>query len=102
MSKNVIVKTQLAHKPKVLVFCGREPYEVFPVREDGTVEGLTVDHPRFTVLKGEWKLVVEEVVVKPQDKPAAAPKKVEPAKTEAPKVETVAPVAEAAAVPAAE
>ncbi len=67
MSNSVIIKTKLEHPPPELVYCWREPYERFPVREDGTVEGLSIDHPRFVILQYEWKLEVTEVVEeKPQ------------------------------------
>lgn len=58
----VIVKTKLKNPPSELIYCwGEGTYPVYPVKKDGTVVGLTPDHPRFAILKGEWKLeVVEE------------------------------------------
>jgi len=68
MAKTV-VKTTLPNPPSELWYCWGEPYQVFPVRKDGTVEGLTPDHPRWHTLVTEWKLIVEEVV---EDKPQKA------------------------------
>ena len=65
MSKKVIIRTRLPNPPEELVYCWREPYERFPVGKDGVVEGLSVDHPRFVILKQEWKLEVEPVVTEP-------------------------------------
>lgn len=63
MGKKIVIKTKLKNPPTELMYCWREPYEVFPVRKDGTVEGLSIDHPRFLVLQNEWKLeVIEEDV----------------------------------------
>ena len=74
MGKKVIIKTHLENPPDVLTYCWREPYETFPVKKDGTVEGLSIDHPRFIVLQNEWKLEVIEVDVKDKkDKPLDVP-----------------------------
>jgi len=73
MSDKVIIKTNLENPPPELMYCWREPYEVFPVKDNGTVEGLSMDHPRWLVLKNEWKLEVIEAgvsgdkIVKPPD-----------------------------------
>ena len=69
MSKIVVVKTTLPNPPPELWYCWSEPYQMFPVRKDGTVEGLAPTHPRWHILVSEWKLVVEEVEV---DKPQKA------------------------------
>ena len=62
MGKKVVIKTHLKGAlGKELVYCGQEPYGKFPVSEDGTVNGLSMDHPRFALLQFEWKLEVIEV-----------------------------------------
>jgi len=61
MNNDVIIKTNLENPPEELVYCWREPYERFVVGKDGVVEGLSIDHPRFTLLQYEWKLEVVEV-----------------------------------------
>ena len=61
----MIIKTNLENPPPELMYCWREPYEVFPVKDNGTVEGLSMDHPRFVILEYEWKLVVEPVAAVP-------------------------------------
>jgi hypothetical protein len=65
MSK-IIVKTQLPNPPPELWHCWGDPYQKFVVAGDGTVEGLTPDHPRYHVLKTQWKLVEEVVEEKPK------------------------------------
>jgi hypothetical protein len=65
MSK-IIVKTMLPNPPSELWYCWGEPYQKFTVTKDGTVEGLTPDHPRYHILKTEWKLVEEAVEEKPK------------------------------------
>jgi len=61
MSKEVVIKTRLKNPPEELVYCWADPYERFRVKEDGTVEGLSMEHPHFVVLEREWKLEIAGV-----------------------------------------
>ena len=64
MGKKVIIKTLLDHPPDVLEYWwapkGEPEPQRFPVK-NGVITGLTQDHPRWVILRREWKLVVEEV-----------------------------------------
>lgn len=61
--KRQIVRTLLKKPPEVLEYWWAPPGEPEPQRfpvNDGVVEGLSTDHPRWHVLQNEWELVVEE------------------------------------------
>lgn len=61
--KSVSIRTLLPYPPNLFDYWWGEEPGIFQVGKDGVLEGLTVDHPRFSELKQLWRLEVVEVSV---------------------------------------